>query len=133
MAHDWQNWKRIFPSCYYHEIYRKEAVRLQHSNYTLKATIFVNLWNLRQFLEKNSIFCQLLLSENFFAHMLLILVNFFVFPSKLCIFSAIWPSVIQRSVSQENALKKSKQPSPFLHKTIGSNNCFTLIENNFRL
>ena len=42
------------------------------------------------------------------------------------------PSVTQRSVSQENAYKKSKNPSPFLHKTIGSDNSFTLIENNFR-
>ena len=41
-------------------------------------------------------------------------------------------SVTQRSVSQENAYKKSLNPSPFLHKTIGSDNSFTLIENNFR-
>ena len=27
-----------------------------------------------------------------------------------------------RSVSQENVFKKSKNPSPFLHKTIGTNN-----------
>ena len=29
-------------------------------------------------------------------------------------------------------LKKSKHPSPFLNKTIGLNNSFTLIENKFR-
>ena len=43
------------------------------------------------------------------------------------------PSVTQRSVFQENAYKKSSNPSPFLHKTIGSDNYFTLIENNFRV
>ena len=47
-------------------------------------------------------------------------------------FSAKSPGVTQRSVSQENAFKKSKYPLPFLHKTIGSYNSFSLIENNFR-
>ena len=44
------------------------------------------------------------------------------------------PSVTQKSVSLENAYKykKSWNPLPFLHKTIGSHNSFTLIENNFR-
>ena len=42
------------------------------------------------------------------------------------------PSVTYRSVSNENAYKKSKHPSPFLKKTIGSNNSFTLIENKLR-
>ena len=40
-------------------------------------------------------------------------------------------SVSQTSVSQENAFKKSKNPSPFFRNTIGSNNSFTLFENNF--
>ena len=48
-------------------------------------------------------------------------------------FNVKLPSVTQRSVSQENAFKKSKNPSPFLRKTIGSNNDFTLIQNNFRV
>ena len=43
------------------------------------------------------------------------------------------PSVTQKSVSQENAFKKSKTPSPFFRNTIGSNNSFTLIKNNFRI
>ena len=38
----------------------------------------------------------------------------------------------QRSVSQENAFKKSKNMLPFFRKTTGSNNSFTLIENNLR-
>ena len=55
------------------------------------------------------------------------------FPSpNFAFFTAKSPSDTQRSVSQENAYKKSKNPSPFLHKTIGSDNSFTLIENNFR-
>ena len=33
---------------------------------------------------------------------------------------------------KENAYKKSKNPSPFFRKTIGSNKSFTLIENNFK-
>ena len=54
------------------------------------------------------------------------------FHSQFCVSSAKLPSVPQRSVSQENAFKKSKNPSLFLAKTIGSNISFTLIENNFR-
>ena len=43
------------------------------------------------------------------------------------------PSVTERSVSQENAFKKSKNPSAIFCKTIGSNNnSVTVIENNFR-
>ena len=40
------------------------------------------------------------------------------------------PSITQWSVSQVNAFKKSKNPSPLFRRTIGLNNCFTLIENN---
>ena len=47
-------------------------------------------------------------------------------------FTAKSPSVTQTSVSQENAFKNSKNPSPFFLKTIGANNSYTLIENNFR-
>ena len=56
------------------------------------------------------------------------------FPSQICVFTVKSPSVTQRSVSQENAFKKSKNLSPFFfffRRTIGSNNSFTLIENNF--
>ena len=35
------------------------------------------------------------------------------FPSQFCVFTVKSPSVTQRSVSQENAFKKSKNPSPF--------------------
>ena len=44
----------------------------------------------------------------------------FSFPI-LLFFTVKSPTVTQRSVSQENAFKKSKNPSPFLRKTIGSN------------
>ena len=54
------------------------------------------------------------------------------FPSQFCVFHLKSPSVTERLVSQENAFKKSKNPSPFFHHTIGSDNSFTLIENNFR-
>ena len=40
------------------------------------------------------------------------------------------PSITQRSVSQEKCYKESKNLSPFFRKTIGSNNSFTLMENN---
>ena len=35
-AHNWQHWKRVFLSCYYHETYRVDAVGLRNSNYTFK-------------------------------------------------------------------------------------------------
>ena len=54
------------------------------------------------------------------------------FPSQFGVFTVKSPSVTQRSVSQDTGYKKSLNPSPFLHKTIGSNNSVTLIENNFR-
>ena len=40
---------------------------------------------------------------------------------------------VQRSVSQESDFEKSKNPSAFLRKTIGSNNFVTPTENNFRV
>ena len=54
------------------------------------------------------------------------------FTSQFYIFYRKSYNVTQRSVSKENAFKKSKNLSPFLRKTIGSNKSFTLIENNFR-
>ena len=50
-AQNWQKWKKVFLSCYCHEIYRKEADGVKDSNYTWKITMFVNMWNLGQFLE----------------------------------------------------------------------------------
>ena len=40
--------------------------------------------------------------------------------------------VTQRSVFKKMLLKRAKTCHLFYHKTIGSNNSFTLIENNFR-
>ena len=54
-----------------------------------------------------------------------------VFPSQFCVSYRKTPSVTQRSVSQKNAFKKSKNPSLFLRITMGSKS-FTLTENNFR-
>ena len=42
-------------------------------------------------------------------------------------------SVTKRSVSEESAFKKNRNPSAFFHKTIGSINSFIPTENNFRL
>ena len=61
---NWQKWKSTFLTCPCHKIYREEAVDLKSSNYTLKVMIFVNMWNLGQFLE-NLIFCQQLLNCKF--------------------------------------------------------------------
>ena len=61
MAHNWQNWKRVFLTCPCHEIHRDEAVGLKSCKYTWKITIFVKMWNLGQYRE-NLIFCQQLLN-----------------------------------------------------------------------
>ena len=59
-----------------------------------------------------------------------------VWSSQFCVFTVKSPSVTQRSVSQETAFKKSKNPSVFFFfffcKTAGSENSFILIESNFR-
>ena len=39
------------------KIYGEEAVGLKNSNYVLNITIFVNMWNVGQFLE-NFVICQ---------------------------------------------------------------------------
>ena len=61
------------------------------------------------------------------------LLSFYVLIPNFAFFTVKSPSVTQRSVSQENAYKKSLNTSPLFHKTIGSYNSFTLIENNFSL
>ena len=53
----WRKWKSTFLTYPCHDMYRVEAVGLKSSNYTLKITILVNMWNLGQFRE-NLIFCQ---------------------------------------------------------------------------
>ena len=54
-------------------------------------------------------------------------------PNLAAFFTVKSPGVTQRSVSQENDFKRSKNLSAFFfRKVIGSNNSFTLIENNFR-
>ena len=49
MAHNWQNWKRVFLTCPCHEIYKDEAVGLKSCKCTWKITIYMNMWNLGQF------------------------------------------------------------------------------------
>ena len=60
MAHNWQKWKRALLTCHCHKIYRVEAAGLKSSNYTLKITTLVNMWNLGQFRE-NMIFNKCLI------------------------------------------------------------------------
>ena len=57
------------------------------------------------------------------------------FPLKnFAFFTVKSPSVTKRSVSEESAFKKCKNPSAFFsHKTIGSINSFIPFGNNFRL
>ena len=50
-AHNWQKWKRVFPTCHCHKIYRDEAVGLKSCKNTWKITIFVKMWNLGQYRE----------------------------------------------------------------------------------
>ena len=40
--------KRVFFSCYFHEMYSLDAVSLSIANRTFKNKIFVNMWNLGQ-------------------------------------------------------------------------------------
>ena len=54
-AHNWQKWKRVFLTCPCHKIYRDEAVGLKSCKYTWKITIFVKMWNLRQYRLFNGI------------------------------------------------------------------------------
>ena len=132
-AHNLQKWKRVFLTWPCHKIYRDEAVCLKSCKYAWKITIYVNMCNLGQFRE-NLIFCHNCLIEvriyKFFLHMCGIyncdylqhntfrfnFINFQLntyFPSQFCVFTVKSPSVTQRSVSQENAFKKSRNPSPF--------------------
>ena len=50
-THNWQKWKSTFLTCPCHKIYSEQAVGLESSNYTLKITIFMNMWNFGQFCE----------------------------------------------------------------------------------
>ena len=150
--HNWQKWKRAFLTCPCREIYRDKEVGLKSCKYSLKNTIYVNMWNLGQFRE-NLIFCQQLINWSSNLPILLhmcdtyncdylqhstfrfndrFLVKYrFPFPILRFFYRKITYSVTLRSVSQENAFKKSKNPSAFPPITICSNNSFTLIENNF--
>ena len=49
-------------------------------------------------------------------------------PSQFCVFNAKSPSVTHRSISKENAFKKSKHPSHFLRKIKGSSSFFLLLK-----
>ena len=42
-AHNWQKWRSTLLTCPCHNIYRKEALGLNNSNYTWKIMIFVKM------------------------------------------------------------------------------------------
>ena len=154
MAHNWQNSKRVFLLCYCQgrsswskkfQLFLKNfisweygkfgAISWKNQYFANKCLIKVRIWEF---------FCT-------HVHVLHITVNIFHtsifvsnklifswihcthFPSKFCVFSAKSWSITQRSVSRENAYKKSYNPLPFLCKTIDSNNSFTLIESKFQV
>ena len=60
MTHNWQKWKSRFLTGRCHKIHREETVILESCN-TLKIMIFVNMWNLGQFLENLRFLLLLLL------------------------------------------------------------------------
>ena len=65
--------KSTFLTCPCHKIYKDEAVGLKSYNYTFKITIFVNVWNLVQFLENliffNNYIIKIRLQKSFCTYM----------------------------------------------------------------
>ena len=110
-------------------MYRVEEVSIKSSNYTLKITIFVSMWNFGHF-SKIWYFVNYPLIEVQIKKFLLYMGDTY----NLRLFRPIVKShsVIDRSVFLEIVLIKSKNPQPFLGKSKGSNYSFTLIENKFR-
>ena len=109
-AHNWQNWRRVFLSCYCHESYMIEAVGLKSFNYTFKNYNFE--------------------SENSFAHMYKLM--------WLWLYSAQHISfILNRSFVNTDfsfpifpILCFFRAKSPSVNK--GSSNSFTPVENNLR-
>ena len=133
MAHNWQKWRSRFLTCPCHEIYEVEAVGQYRSNYTFKNYDFceyvkfgVILWKFDilsittlNFKSKNPFArtcdtynCDYLQHTTFCFYLIDFQLNT-DFPSQFCVFTIKSPSVTQRSVSQENVFKKSKNLSPF--------------------
>ena len=95
---------------------------------------FVKIW---YFDDKCSI--KVRIYKSFCTNLIYIVVIICHTPHFVSIFRVLFfvksPSVNQRSIFQEKAFKKNKNPSLFFFvaKIIGSNNYFTLIENNFHV
>ena len=139
-ARNWQKWKQVFLTCPCHRIYRIEAVSLKNSNNALKRRFLwiCEIWSNRYFVKIES--------ENSVAHMLHVLIWLWlssaqqirlylslidfsyiqIFFPNLAFSSVKSPNVIRRSVSHKNAFKKSKNPLPFLCKSVGSNKILLL-------
>ena len=153
-AHNWQKGKRVFFSCYYHEIYRVELVGLKIPIILNKIQFLwiCEIWGnfLKTQYFANNYLIKVWIWEFFCTHVthvtMIIVIIFHTFYQielylntdflwKFCaLFIAKWRSVTLRCTSQENACasENSKHPSPFLRKTKGSSNSFTPVENNFR-
>ena len=136
-----------------HEIYRDEAVGLKGCKYLQNCDLceyvelilgnFVKIWyfvnncfnwttNLKILLHMCGTYNCDYLQHSTFRFNLIDLELITDFTSQFYVlFIVKSPSVTQRSVSQENDFKKSKNPSPFFRRLMGSNNSFTLIEKNF--
>ena len=150
-----QKWESRFFSCPCLKIYTVEAVGLSLSNYTLllklqflwvceiccnfmKNLYFVNNHlNLKILLHICDTYNCTWLSTT---HYILFLLNWFSvknrFLSNFCVFIIKSPGITQRSVSQENALKKSKTHHRFFFfffcKTMGSNIFFS-VDSNWKI
>ena len=130
-AHKWQKWKSRFPTCHRYRIYREEAVGLKSSNFTLKITILVNMWNFGaiswkfdSFAHMRHIWLWLSAATTFF-----FLLNQFSVKYRF----PFWVWCFDRThqeLFKDRFLKQN--PIAFSRKIRGSNNSLTRIENNFR-
>ena len=148
-AHNWQKWKRTIVTCPCHKIYREGTIALKTCNYILKNYDFCEYVKLREISWKIDILSitaywkfeskmrriSLWLTTT---HHLSFLLNHqsrfsvqYRFPN-FAFCSEKSPGLTQRSVSQQNAVKKSKTSKVLFCKTIDSNDSFILIENKFR-
>ena len=125
----WQlaKWKRVFLTCPCHEIYRDEAVGLKSCKileklrYLWKCEIWGNIVKIWYFVNNclikawiKNIFLHTCDTYNYdylkystFRFNFIDFQLYIDFPSQFCFFTVKSPSVTQRSVSQENAYKKS--------------------------
>ena len=117
-AHNEQKWKRVFLTCPCHEIHRDGAVGLKKNANLLGKLRFLRICGIwgNSFAHVWHIYNYNYLQHNKFRFNLIDFQLNRDVPSQLCVFTVKSTSVTQRSVSQENAFKKSKNPWPFSAK-----------------